>query len=325
MYKEKMLLKSMGAPEPEAESDQPNEQGFEDISSMKVRRHILIADDVDSNREILGELLQDDYDIIYASDGVETMEILQSRKDEIALLILDLYMPNMSGREVMMKMQVDEDLMSIPVIFVSIDLEAELDCLKIGAIDFIPKPYPEIDVIKARISKCIELAENRDLIRRTQRDKLTGLFNIDYFLRYVNRYDQYYKESSFDAVVCDVNYFSAVKNQYGRQFGDLVLRSIGIGINTLTRKIGGIGCRKEGDTFLLYVPHQEDYESLLRKFLEDLFLEKETAEKVTMRFGIYTDAQQEKDIEERFAKAKNVADNMEKDGTKLFRFYNAEE
>ena len=44
-----------------------------------------------------------------------------------------------------------------------------------------------------------------------------------------------------------------------------------------------------------------------------------------MRFGIYTDAQQEKDIEERFAKAKNVADNMEKDGTKLFRFYNAEE
>ena len=325
MYKEKMLLKSMGAPEPEAESDQPNEQGFEDISAMKVRRHILIADDVDSNREILGELLQDDYDIIYASDGVETMEILQSRKDEIALLILDLYMPNMSGREVMMKMQVDEDLMSIPVIFVSIDLEAELDCLKIGAIDFIPKPYPEIDVIKARISKCIELAENRDLIRRTQRDKLTGLFNIDYFLRYVNRYDQYYKESSFDAVVCDVNYFSAVKNQYGRQFGDLVLRSIGIGINTLTRKIGGIGCRKEGDTFLLYVPHQEDYESLLRKFLEDLFLEKETAEKVTMRFGIYTDAQQEKDIEERFAKAKNVADNMEKDGTKLFRFYNAEE
>ena len=126
-------------------------------------------------------------------------------------------------------------------------------------------------------------------------------------------------------MVCDVNYFSAVKNQYGRQFGDLVLRSIGIGINTLTRKIGGIGCRKEGDTFLLYIPHQEDYESLLRKFLEDLFLEKETAEKVTMRFGIYTDAQQEKDIEERFAKAKKVADNMEKDGTKLFRFYNAEE
>ena len=49
--------------------------------------------------------------------------------------------------------------------------------------DFIPKPYPEAEIVRARIAKCVELAENSDLIRSTQRDKLTGLFNIDYFIR----------------------------------------------------------------------------------------------------------------------------------------------
>lgn len=240
MYREKMLLKSLGRTKEEGETNGENPvAGFGESPVVSVRKHILIADDIESNRELLGDLLQEDYEIIYASDGVEAMGILREHKDEIALVILDLYMPHMSGREVMLQMQVDEELMFIPVIFISVDLNAELDCLKIGAMDFIPKPYPDIEIIKARIARCIELSENRDLIRRTQRDKLTGLLNIDYFLRYVVRYDRYYRGTAFDAVVCNVNQFHQLKEQYGRQFGDLVLRSIGIGMNKLARQTGG--------------------------------------------------------------------------------------
>lgn len=215
--------------------------------------------------------------------------------------------------------------MSIPVIVLTVDQDAELECLKLGAMDFIPKPYPDIEIVKARISKCIELSENRDLIRRTQRDKLTGLFNVDYFIRYVNRYDQHYKGASLDAVVCDVNRFYSVNEQYGRQFGDLVLRSIGISFSKLARKTGGIGCRKGGDTFLLYCPHQEDYEQLLKKFSEDLFVEKDTADKVNLRFGVYLNAQQEPDIEKRFACAKSAADSIENDPEKICGFYEQEQ
>ena len=322
MYKEKVLLKSLGEAAKEEELEHANQSsGIEDVSEIILRKHILVADDLESSREILGELLEDDYDIFYAADGIEAMEILHSHKDEIAVVLLDLYMPNMTGREVMTQMQVDEDLMSIPVIFLSVDLNAELDCLKIGAIDFIPKPYPDIEIIKARISKCIELSENRDLIRRTQRDKLTGLYNKDYFIRYVSRYDQHYKGAPFDAVVCDVNEFYSVNEHYGRQFGDLVLRSIGLGIARLARKTGGIGSRREGDTFLLYCPHQDDYEQLLKKFLEELFVEKETGDKVTLRFGIYANAQLEPDIEERFVRAKIAADNVEHDPQALCGYY----
>ena len=322
MYKEKTLLKNMGAGDrKDSDEQEAHVFGTEDISAINVRRSILIADDIESNREILGDLLSEDYQIIYAGDGVETMEILRAKKDEIALVILDLYMPKMSGREVMTQMQVDEELMFIPVIFISVDLNAELDCLKIGAMDFLPKPYPDIEVIKQRISKCIELSENRDLIRRTQKDKLTGLFNFDYFLRYVNRYDVHFKETAFDAIVLNVNNFYEVNEQYGRQFGDVALRSIGIGIGNLARKIRGIGCRKEGDTFLLYVPHQEEYEELLQKFVDDLFVQEETASRIKLRFGIYQYAQQEPDIEERFIRAKKAADQIEHDPEKWIAFY----
>ncbi len=317
MYKDKMLLKKLGAVTRDDESD----KAAEDIPIINVRKHILIADDQDANREILGDLLEADYDILYASDGVETMELLRSHKDEIALLLLDLYMPNMDGREVLRQMQVDEELMTIPVIILTVDQDAELDSLKIGALDFISKPYPDIDIVKARISKCIELSENRDLIKHTQRDKLTGLLHYDYFIQYLERFDHLYKESSFDAFVCDINHFHAVNETYGHQFGDLVLRSIGFKFRKLARKTGGIGCRQSGDTFMLYCPHQSDYEKLIRNFQEDLFVEKETADKVKLRFGIFSYANQEPDVEERFVCARLAADSFEDSPDQICGYY----
>jgi diguanylate cyclase (GGDEF)-like protein len=125
---------------------------------FKPRKHLLIADDIESNREMLGDLLCEDYEILYACDGVETLEILRDRSNDIDLLILDLYMPNMSGKEVLSIMQTDKDIKSVPVIVLTVDHKAELECLKLGAMDFIPKPYPDIEIVKARIAKCIALS-----------------------------------------------------------------------------------------------------------------------------------------------------------------------
>jgi diguanylate cyclase (GGDEF)-like protein len=210
-------------------------------------------------------------------------------------------------------MQLDEELVSVPVIILTTDQKAELDCLRIGAMDFIPKPYPDIEIVKARINKCIELSEDRDLIRHTERDKLTGLLNKDYFFRYVYRLDHIYKDTTLDAVVCDVNRFYAINQQYGRKFGDRVLSDIGAALRKLARQIGGIGCRQGGDTFLLYCPHREDYASLLRQFTADIFAEEETADKVSLRFGVFANAKREPDAEERFARASAAAERIKDD------------
>ena len=322
MYAEKAILKNLGAVTRDDEIDRVRqEQVFQDIFDAKIRKHILIADDIQVNREILGDLLKEDYDILYASNGVETLDMLHEHKDEIALVILDLFMPELNGREVLSRMQIDPVLVSIPVIVLTIDQEAELDCLRMGAMDFIPKPYPDIEIVKARIAKCIELSENRDLIRHTRRDKLTGLLNVDYFMNYVERFNQQRPDEVLDALVCDINEFHAVNEKYGRQFGDLVLRSIGISMNKLARKTGGISCRKGGDTFLLYCPHQRDYEQLLTKFMSEVFVEKETTEKVRLRFGVYTDAGKEENLEKRFALAGEAANSVKDDPQKLCGYY----
>jgi diguanylate cyclase (GGDEF)-like protein len=270
---------------------------------------------------MMGNLLADEYDISYAADGVEALEVLRSHKDEIDLVLLDLQMPNKNGREVIAEMQVDEDLIDIPVIFLTVDQASELDCLKAGAMDFIPKPYPDIEIVKARIAKCIELAKDRDLIRYTERDKLTGLLNKDYFYRYVTRLDHLFKDTSLDAVVCDVNKFHSVNKQHGRQFSDHVLRDIGTCMRKLARKTGGISCRENEDTFLLYCQHQDDYEKLLKEFLSDLFAEEKIADNINVRFGVYTNAQQEPDMEERFERARIAADRVRNDPEKICGFY----
>ena len=318
MYERKQFLKQMFPSDDHRPGSHPVP---EELPVTNIRKCILIADDIESNREILGDLLEEDYDILYAADGLETLEILHIHKDEISLVLLDLYMPNMTGRDVITRMQVDEELRAIPVIILTVDQEAELDCLRIGAMDFIPKPYSDIEIVKARIGKCIELSEDRDQIRHTERDKLTGLLNKDYFFRYVNRLDHIYKDITLDAVVCDVDRFHSANKKYGRQFGDHVLRSIGTGLRKLARELGGIGCRQGGDTFLLYCPHQEDYEQRLRIFMEEVFAEKETSEKINLRFGVYTDARQKADVEERFACAKMVADSVKDDKETICAFY----
>ena len=67
----------MGAVTRDDESDRSKtDDELSDLLSIKMRKHILIAEDLEMNREILGDLLRDDYDIYYASDGFETLEML---------------------------------------------------------------------------------------------------------------------------------------------------------------------------------------------------------------------------------------------------------
>ena len=165
------------------------------------------------------------------------------------------------------------------------------------------------------------MAEDRELIHYTERDKITGLLNKDYFFRYVGRLDYLYRETSLDAVACVVNKFHSVNKQYGRQFGDQVLRSIGTGLRKLARETGGISCREEDDTFLLYCPHQEDYERLFTEFLSKAFAEEETADRIKIRFGVFVNAQQEPEMDERFERARIAADRVKNDPEKICGFY----
>ena len=87
----------------------------------KEKALILIVDDQEMNRALLSDMLESDYNIIEAADGLEAMEQLEARKEEIASVLLDVRMPNMDGFEVLSRMKRDRQLEQIPVIMISND------------------------------------------------------------------------------------------------------------------------------------------------------------------------------------------------------------
>ena len=325
MYDEKQLLKGLGAvSRDDAETEKAMIPMADDSDVMRLKRHILIVEDEEINRMLLGSMLEDAYDLIFASNGIEALEQLKARKEDLALVMLDLQMPRMTGMDVLKVMMEEAELKDIPVIVLTADQSAEVDCLKIGAMDFIPKPYPSWEIVRARVNRCIELYEKRNIIHSTERDSLTRLLNLDYFLRYVRLYDQHYTEMAMDAVVVDVNHFHMINERYGKQYGDAVLARIGASIRKLSREIGGVACRRGADTFLIYCPHRDDYESMLDAISEDVSGGDVSASRVRLRMGVFANVDKAVEIERRFDYAKTAANTVKNGFVKAVGIYDDE-
>ena len=124
----------------------------------QMREKVLIVDDIELNREILAVALGDEYDIIQASDGEKTIEILEENRDDISAMLLDLIMPNVDGYAVLEYMR-DNGLMDrIPVIVISAESarDVEVKCLDMGVTDFVRKPFDSVTV-RRRVKNVADL------------------------------------------------------------------------------------------------------------------------------------------------------------------------
>jgi putative two-component system response regulator len=111
---------------------------------------VLVVDDVEMNVMIIEEILQSDYDIMTASNGVEALEVLHNAKVLPKIILLDVFMPAMTGYEMFEIMKQDDVLKRIPVIFIT-TADSESEALSAGAVDFISKPFlPEIVQLRVR-------------------------------------------------------------------------------------------------------------------------------------------------------------------------------
>ncbi|MBO7675435.1 MAG: EAL domain-containing protein [Atopobiaceae bacterium] len=233
--------------------------------SILRRRLVLVVDDYEINREILGVILEDDYDVIYATDGKEALESMRANVDALSIVLLDLIMPIMTGFEVLETVRNDEQLKHIPIIVLTAERSAELQALQMGAADFIAKPFDMHEVILARVGRIIELSEGRQLISAAETDRLTMLYNRNFFFEYANRLAQYHPELHMDAVVLNIEQFHSVNDLSGRDFGDKVLKAIGDEIRAFLATTEGIASRFDADHFDIYCVEQEDYRVLLNR------------------------------------------------------------
>ncbi len=234
--------------------------------SIKAPQLVLVVDDQEINRDVLGMILEDYYDIIYAGDGKEALQKIEENQDRLSVVLLDLIMPEMDGFEVMSRVNGSEQLRRIPIIVLTSEKSAELKALQMGAADFITKPFDMYDVIRARVSRIIELNEGRQLISAAEHDKLTMLYTRSFFFEYANRIYKYHPELHMDAVVINIEQFHTVNELNGFEFGDSILRIIGSEISAFLSETEGIASRVEADRFNIFCKHQDDYQALLDRF-----------------------------------------------------------
>ena len=285
--------------------------------SSKVKRTILVIEDEMINRELLNMMLQDDYNLILAETGAQALKQIDEQAQKLSLILLDLNLPDMKGQDILRKLKSESRTAMLPVIVMTADQDAEVECLMLGAIDFIPKPYPQQKVVLARIFRTIELSEDKDIIRLTERDTLTGLYNREYFYRYAAQFDQIHSGMATDAVVVDINHFHMLNERYGKTAGDEVLKKVARKLTESIQDSGGIICRLEADTFLIYCPHRPAYEDVLENAQVKL------SEKISIRIriGIYSDTDRNIDIERRFDRAKQAADTIKDSFTQAIAVY----
>lgn len=119
---------------------------------------ILIVDDSEMNRDMLSDMLSDDYDIVEAADGEEALSILKERVYDIDLVLLDIIMPAVDGFGVLDVMKRYHWIDNTPVIMISSETSQSYirKAFELGVTDYIIRPFDSF-IIHKRVSNTLML------------------------------------------------------------------------------------------------------------------------------------------------------------------------
>ena len=255
-------------------------------AAARRKRTVLVVEDNEMNREILCALLEDDYHVLQAEDGLAGLEQLTAHGDEISLILLDVYMPRCDGFEFLERKRQDLRIATVPVIMMtsSSAVDDEIRCLDLGATDFVTKPY-NAEVLKNRMRSVIRLRESAQMLGHLEFDELTGLNSKEFFYINAAEHLRLHPEERYDLVCCDVERFRLMNERWGPAKCDSFLRALA---QRLSRVLPGFaaGGRIGPDVFAFLIEHQTaNWTGLLEGgFEDDSFFSR-----FVVKYGIYED------------------------------------
>ena len=285
-----------------------------------IKKTVLIVDDEEINIEIMSAILEDNFNVLTANDGKIALDILLKEEQKIDLVLLDFFMP-MNGREVLKVRQANPNLKRIPFIVCTSDKNIEEECFHLGVNDFIKKPYENPDIIVARVKRMIELYEDRSILKEVERDKVTNLYNIDFFKKYANQFDANFPEVKKDLVVVSISRFRLINELYGHEVANKILTAISSELINLISGHNGLLGKDAGSTFLVYAEHQESYEHLPNR-LEEAVKEAVNDINISFRIGVYPFVDPAIDKGIVIDRAQNATSSLVNDYSKNIAIYN---
>ena len=294
-------------------------------------KHILIVDDVTTNLKCAAEVLKDTYDVTTAKSGKAALQILRQIQPD--LIMLDVNMPEMNGFEVMERIKEDPVTRDIPVIFLTAeaDKENEVTGLKMGAMDFIKKPF-EPDIMRSRIEKILQMTEQtKELQNIAGRDSLTNLLNRRCFEKILDQPEEG-KENGF-FLLLDLDNFKQVNDTFGHVIGDQVLIKFARVMEEEASPEDAI-CRIGGDEFAIFIPgtyEKSKIKSIARRMIagiefevNDLLLD--TCDfKLSVSIGIAEKPEDGSHFAELYAAADKALYYVKQNGKRGCYFYHTEE
>ena len=130
------------------------------------RPTVLIVDDSPMNRNILSEILSDDFEVLEAANGAECLEILDARGPELSIVLLDIVMPDMDGFDVLSRMAAQGLLEDLPVVMISSEDSAQTvrRAYELGASDYISRPF-DARIVHRRVTNITRLYARQRRLR----------------------------------------------------------------------------------------------------------------------------------------------------------------
>lgn len=281
------------------------------MSDENVATVLIVDDDANIINLLNKRLTQEGFNVISARDGKSGIDLVKSELPDI--ILLDLLMPEVGGKEVLKELKEDVETSSIPVIILSAvaDTEDKIDGLSLGANDYIVKPFRFKEVI-ARINTQLRIAsmqkeleqKHNDLLEKNKllkklavTDPLTGLLNKGYLLKRLRseisrsaRYDE-----PISSIMIDIDFFKNFNDTHGHVAGDGALKHIARIIKEVARNVD-IVTRYGGEEFFIICPNTglEGVTNLAERIRETVestpfILNKDVSLSITVSIGVKCD------------------------------------
>ena len=235
--------------------------------------NILIVDDEIAIRELVGEILAGEgHEVTLAEDGEDALEKFKRTWHEI--VFSDFRMPKMNGIELLGAIKEINENTQFVIMTSHASINNSIDALKLGAFDYILKPFDDLDVVTNAANRAIAnlsgIRRQQDLVntlaRKNQdleslnkefrelaiRDGLTGLFNYRYAQeRLEEEFDRATRfERELSVLFIDLDHFKFFNDAHGHQAGDEILQILS-GIMTKSVRESDTLARWGGEEFIV--------------------------------------------------------------------------
>jgi len=195
---------------------------------MTNKKHsVLVIEDNEINREILNEILCEDYNLYFAENGKIGLDLMRQKQNELDIVLLDLQMPVMTGYEVLEAVRDDSQLQRIPIIVITANegSDEEERCLKLHAADFLRKPYVPT-MVRLRVEGLIRLRECVSQVSELETDLKTGAYTYNAFMFYASQKLNQNPEVDYTLAMTDIIGFKALVESYGDRAFDTLKKQV---------------------------------------------------------------------------------------------------